>query len=773
MRFLPPLRLGVPLAVLLFGFISFTVSYLYEQRTENRTIEDGYRDRIRYSGTEVAALVASLIENNSPDAAQRAVALAAASPDFRLIHILDGSDRVLFSSRNEAIGHAFPDSRTGADQALLVLARQSGHGVTAIRDEGNTLTGAFAFPITTAAGELTSKTQGVAFLEVDLSYAKALARYYDLRRLRLGLGVLLGLCAIFVVFFHRSFTARVQGIINAARRLATGDRGARAALTGNDELAHIGQVFDEMSAQLQRRDTALIQSEHRFRQMAENMGEIFWLYDFDDARVLFVNPAFERIFGRSTQMLLESTSVWHTSIHPEDRDWVLAEFREERRKPRETIYRVLNADGSIRWLRDRSFPIFDSVGRVSRVAGIAADITVERLATEEKEAFDRKLQETQRLESLGVLAGGIAHDFNNLLTGVLGNASLARMAVPASTDAQRYLGEIESVAIRAAELCKQMLAYSGKGRFEVQRLDLSALVQETAQLLNLSIAKNAVLRFNLANSLPAITADATQLRQVVMNLVINASEALEGKSGTISLHTGVIRVDRSYLQTMAVTDQVEPGDYAFLEVADSGCGMDAATLTRIFEPFFTTKFTGRGLGLSAVLGIVRGHKGALKAYSEPGKGTMFKLLFPVAEGEAQPLHHEPIAAEAWHGVGRVLVVDDEETVRTVAARMLESFGFTPVLAADGVEAVKLFTATPAGFVAVLMDLTMPHMDGEEAFRRLRKIEPHVRVVLMSGFNEQEAILRFTGKGLAGFMQKPFKPDQLRSRMQEVLSGAKL
>ena len=773
MRFLPPLKIGIPIAFIFLGFIASGVSYFYEQIAETRTIEERYRERTRYLGTQVAALSANFIETNARDAAQREVAIAAAGPDVCFIHVVDASDVVVFSSRYETLGHPLKSAHPEQDQALIAKARRTGQGATGIDEDGKAMTGAFAFPITTAAGELTSKTQGAVLLELDLSFAKAVARSNDVHRMQLGLWVLLALCAAFYAFFHWTFTSRVNRLVEAARKLATGDLAARATLTGNDELAHIGSVFDDMSAQLQRRDADLLESDHRFRQMAENVGEIFWLYDFKLAKALYVNPAFERIFGRPVSAMLESTKVWHEAIHPEDRDWVMEEFRRERNQPREINYRILHADGSVRWLRDRSFPIPDADGKVTRVAGIAADITTQRQAAEEKSAFDRKLQETQRLESLGVLAGGIAHDFNNLLTGVLGNASLARMVTPQNADAQRYLGEIEAVAVRAAELCKQMLAYSGKGRFEVQRLDLSALVQETAQLLNVSIAKNAVLRYNLSRELPPILADATQLRQVVMNLVINASEALDGKSGSISLHTGVIRVDQEYVRSTAVADQVAEGDYVFLEVADNGCGMDATTLSRIFEPFFTTKFTGRGLGLSAVLGIVRGHKGALKSYSEPGKGTMFKLLFPVAEGHAQPLQHDPAVPNTWHGSGKVLVVDDEETVRAVSARMLESFGFKAVLACDGVEAVQKFSAAPGDFAAVLMDLTMPHMDGEEAFRRLRQISPQIRVVLMSGFNEQEAINRFTGKGLAGFMQKPFKPDQLRSKLQQLLEGKTL
>jgi PAS domain S-box-containing protein len=771
MKLPPPLRIGVPLAVFLFGFIAAMVSYLYEQATQTRSIEQRFAERAQYLGTQVSAMSANLIENNSPVAAQREVTLAAAAPDVEIIHVLDAANQVLFSSRYDLVGAPFSRTPSEAHAPLIRRARETFQAAIELRNDGQHLAGAFPFPIAGAAGELRSQGQGVVFVELGLSYAKEVARASDLQRLRLGAAVLLGLCIVFTLFFYKAFTSRVNRVASAARKFAGGNLGARAGLRGGDEITHLGTVFDEMAAQLQSRGAELIESERRFRQMADNVGEIFWLYDLDQRRALYVNDAFERIFGRPVSAVLESTLVWHNAIHPDDRPRVLAQFGREAEGPREIKYRILHADGSIRWLRDRSFPIPDATGRVTRIAGIIADITAQRIATEEKAAFDRKLQETQRLESLGVLAGGIAHDFNNLLTGVLGNASLARMVISQNDDAHRYLAEIESVAVRAAELCKQMLAYSGKGRFEVQRLDVNTLVQETAQLLHLSIAKNAVLRFNLARELPPIMADPTQLRQVVMNLVINASEALAGKSGTISLLSGVIRVDRDYLLTTAFPDDVELGDYVFLEVADNGVGMDAATLSRIFEPFFTTKFTGRGLGLSAVLGIVRGHKGALKAYSEPGKGTTFKLLFPVAEGLPEPLRKETAPAPAaWQGRGQVLVVDDEETVRAVTARMLETFGFATVLAKDGVEGVRKFEAG-GDFAAVLMDLTMPHMDGEEAFRRIRQLSPDAHVILMSGFNEQEAIDRFTGKGLAGFLQKPFKPDQLRAKLRQLLDGA--
>ena len=252
--------------------------------------------------------------------------------------------------------------------------------------------------------------------------------------------------------------------------------------------------------------------------------------------------------------------------------------------------------------------------------------------------------------------------------------------------------------------------------------------------------------------------------------LLERSFTFGGKSGVVCLNTGLARIDRDYLGKTVLSPELPEGDYVFIEVSDSGCGMNATTQARIFEPFYTTKFTGRGLGLSAVLGIVRGHKGALKVYSEPGRGTTFKLLFPAANGVAD-LHPGEVATDVWTGSGTILVVDDDETVRAVASRMVERFGFKAMTASDGREGVEKYRAHLADITAVLMDLTMPHLDGESAFRELRRLDPDVRVVLMSGFNEQDAINRFTGKGLAGFVQKPFKPDLLRRKIKEALGAA--
>ena len=313
-----------------------------------------------------------------------------------------------------------------------------------------------------------------------------------------------------------------------------------------------------------------------------------------------------------------------------------------------------------------------------------------------------------------------------------------------------------------------MLAYSGKGKFVVKPLNLSKIVEEMAHLLEVSISKNVILKYDFSADLPSVEADATQLRQVVMNLIINASEAIGEKSGVVSIRTGVTEADKSYLSETYLDDDLPEGYYVYLEVADTGLGMDEETKSKIFDPFFTTKFTGRGLGLAATLGIVRGHRGAIKVYSHPGRCTSFKVLLPCS---AQPVEGSVEAStpeREWRGQGNVLIVDDEESVRAVAKQILERRGFEVLTAEDGREAVEIFSAGADEIVLVLLDLTMPHMDGEETFRQLRRIRPDVKTILSSGYNAQDVTNRFAGKGLAGFIQKPYRVRELLKTVREVL-----
>lgn len=387
-------------------------------------------------------------------------------------------------------------------------------------------------------------------------------------------------------------------------------------------------------------------------------------------------------------------------------------------------------------------------------------------AENERLALERKMLEAQKLESLGLLAGGIAHDFNNLLVAMLGNAGLALTDVSPESRARQYIEQIQVAAQRAADLTRQMLAYSGRGRFIVQPAHLNDVIEEMVKLLRVSISKQAALQLNLAPNLPLISADATQLRQVVMNLITNASDALANHAGTITVSTGAMFVSRTELEQAQSANDLAEGEYVFLEVTDSGSGMDAETQARIFEPFFTTKFTGRGLGLAAVLGIMRGHHGAIQVNSVVGEGTTFRLLFPPLEittlPAAPPPTHLPFLQRA-----KILVVDDEAMVRQITIEMLRHFSYETLGAENGQRAVEIAHAN--AFDCVLLDLTMPGMSSEETLERLREINPTLRVILMSGYTEQDATARFGNTPLDGFIQKPFTPLDLRDRIQSALA----
>ncbi len=385
----------------------------------------------------------------------------------------------------------------------------------------------------------------------------------------------------------------------------------------------------------------------------------------------------------------------------------------------------------------------------------------------ERQQQEEQLRETQKLESIGVLAGGVAHDFNNLLTGILGNASLLlENALPGSFEYQA-LSEVVKGSERAAELTQNLLAYAGKGRFIIRPLDLSQMVQEIARLVQNLIPKTAELRIEAAAGLPPVEGDSGQLQQIVMNLIINAAEALEERRG------GWVHVSTGLFESKAGNEDylgkpVPPEPYICLTVRDNGTGMDAATRKRVFDPFFTTKFQGRGLGLAAVLGIVRGHRGYLQVESQPGAGTTFRVLLPPGR---PPAREAPVSAAATPEAGgkAILVVDDEPSVRSVVQRALSAKGYRVVLAENGQMALDLFNTAPADIGLVLLDLTMPVMGGEETYAHIKRASPELPVILSSGFSGASLAERFAGKGFSGFLQKPFSAAQLVDKIAQCLA----
>ncbi len=424
-----------------------------------------------------------------------------------------------------------------------------------------------------------------------------------------------------------------------------------------------------------------------------------------------------------------------------------------------------------RWFYVVNTPIYHPDGSISKQAMIL-DITerkeAEQKLRDERMRLERQMLEAQKLESLGLLAGGIAHDFNNLLMGVLGNADLVLLSLTPGALVAPFVQHIKTTASRLAELTHQLLAYSGRGKFVLEPIELSGVVEEMGRILEVSLPKKVEMRRLLARGLPPLEGDDSQIRQVVLNLITNAAEAIGDQGGVVSIRTGLIEEAPcpSPPDTTASRRQV------FLEVSDTGCGMDEETRARIFDPFFSTKSLGRGLGLAAVQGIVRGHQGTIEVKTAPGEGTTFRLVFPangqcVGEQKGPPLSRQQTKRQGT----TVLIVDDEETIHAVVRAMLQRGGYQSLSALDGQSAIQMLLDRRESIDLVLLDLTMPQKDGLETFRELRRIRPDLRIILSSGFDEQEVIRRFPQEKLDGFIQKPYEVQTLLAKIDATLAGA--
>ncbi len=502
-------------------------------------------------------------------------------------------------------------------------------------------------------------------------------------------------------------------------------------------------------------EEALRESEEQYRSLFSSMSEGFALHEIVtgpdgaivDYRFLDANPAFERMTGlRPADIVGRTVREVLPDIEPEwiERYGEVALTGEPTRF--ESFAGALN-----RW-----YEVFAYRPSPRRFAVIFTDVTERRKA-------EQALRETQKLESIGVLAGGLAHDFNNLLMGVIGNASLAQeMILPGNPIAELLEGVLKT-GDQLAHLTRQMLAYSGKGRFIIEPLNLSKLVPEMTSLIQPSIPKKIELRFELADDLPKIEGDPGQIQQVVMNLVLNAAEAIGSGGGLIRLRTGLRELKERN------TSGAPPGRYVFLEVHDTGCGMDEETKAKIFDPFFSTKFVGRGLGLAAVSGIVRGHKGTITVTSVPGTGSCFSILLPAAESAVRISDAKARKAEPA-GHGTILVVDDEELVREVSRAALERQGYRVFLAGSGPAAIDLAKRLPDDIALVLLDLSMPCMGGEEVLPELRRLRPSARFIVTSGYSEAETMRLFSGQQVSGFLQKPFTAGRLVEKVKSALSS---
>ncbi len=419
-------------------------------------------------------------------------------------------------------------------------------------------------------------------------------------------------------------------------------------------------------------------------------------------------------------------------------------------------------DGERVWLIGNAAPLFDGEDQVRGALITFLDVTETRRG-------EQALQQSQRLESLGLLAGSIAHDYNNLLGALIVSLEMARTETAPGTEQSRQLERAEGLAQRSADLTRQLLAYAGRGQGRKEGLELNRLVRDMGDLLKVSLAKRALLDLNLAEGDLGLWGDKAQLQQVLLNLLTNAADAMRDRPGSIRLSTERGNFALGQVPPLLAQKGLVPGDHVVLEVRDEGCGMDASTLRRIFEPFFTTKSEGRGLGLSAMLGIVRGHRGAVTVESTPDLGTTFRLYFPALSGQGKAEAPVPEIVP-FQGRGLVMVVDDEAAIRMVASEILLTLGFEVIVAEDGLEALRLFQARGAEVELVLLDITMPGLDGFQTLQQMRTLRPDVRVLLSSGFADPGLENRLTPGSVAGFLAKPYRVQDLILAVKAALEG---
>lgn len=552
--------------------------------------------------------------------------------------------------------------------------------------------------------------------------------------------------------------------------LGRNSRGGELGSAADREVLELRTRVAELERQLTRLADAeeeILGARAQAQALLDNIPHMAWMKNTEGV-FLAVNESFARTAGHDKNDILGKTdrAIWP---HELAERYMADDQRVMQSGQRFFVEEPIAEGGDVKWFETFKTPIRNSRGQITGTVGLARDITARKQSEEQQRRLERQMEETQKLESLGVLAGGIAHDFNNLLVGVLANAELVLDAIgdgQGHGDIRQRLLDIRDAAQHAAELTNEMLAYSGRGHFDVRAVSLTETIREMGHLLTASISKKAEVRYELGAGLPAVQADVTQLRQVIMNLITNASDALEDRPGVIRISTGTQVIGGSVPELYGVTTP-PPGRYAFIEVTDSGCGMDEETRVRLFEPFFTTKFTGRGLGLSAVQGIVRGHGGGITLHSKPGEGTIIRVLLPCG-GEVVSARRpcsEP--SSEWAGSGLVLLVDDDARVRTVTELLLRGIGFEVLSVASGRDAIAAFESHMDQLTLVMLDLTMPDMSGDQVLREMRRRNPQVPVLLCSGYSEEEMSHRLDDCDSAGFLQKPYTYESLRARLKQL------
>ena len=512
----------------------------------------------------------------------------------------------------------------------------------------------------------------------------------------------------------------------------------------------------------------------RLEDILQHSRDALYSFNLKSGQFDYMSPACFSLTGHVVSELEQAgLSGLLEHVHPEDQGKIfrliegLPDPVKEREWNGQLDLRFRHRDGQYRSLSNQVRVSYDASGEALSLSGSVQDISQISHLRDNMRILEREFQDSQKMAGLGLLASGIAHDFNNLMTVVLGNAELALLDCGGSDGGS--LDEIKRTTLRAAELATQMLVYTGKATINVDNMDLSSVVQEMGLLLDVSLSKKVKIEYCLADDLPLIRGDVSQIRQVAMNLITNASEAIGDKPGVIAITAHAVQLKPGGLTRVFPPGQVLDGSYVRLEVSDTGAGMNEATLQQIFNPLFTTKVTGRGLGLASLLNAVQRHNGAVEVQSELGKGTVFRVYFPAAEQVPGISKEELLQPDSeWRGYGTVLIADDEAAMREVTTSFMKRLGFQVVVAVDGHETVELFTRHAEEISVVLMDLNMPRLNGLEATSRIRHISPSVPVLFMSGYPRDQVMERFGQHPYTDFIKKPFRSDSLAVAIRHVM-----
>lgn len=582
------------------------------------------------------------------------------------------------------------------------------------------------------------------------------------------------------LFIARSITTPINNLAHTATNIAAGNLQLTATIDSNDEIGNLALVFNSMTNQLR---TVIDNLEQRFLELQQAQEKIGQSEEYQralieqtsDAIIItnakglirFVSPAIQRILDYHPE---EMVGHWAAEfVHPTDLEAASAKLRQLLDSRGEVVSLELRARH-----RDESWRTMELVGRNLLHDSIVNGIVINSRDISERKRVEEALLQTQKLESIGLLAGGVAHDFNNLLTSLMAQTSLALQKLDAFHPARLHLERAMTSTQRASDLTRQLLAYAGKGRFEIQLVDLNRLILENMGLFETALSRRINLETKLEAELPMFEGDRGQIQQVVMNLVINAGEAVVADSGrvTITTYSKIVPAGQSISLLPGRETTIEPGLYVGLEVSDTGVGMDKETLERIFDPFFSTKGTGRGLGLSATLGIIGSHKGSLTLRSQPKQGTTFSILLPattispqLAESPPPEMPPKPPSSNS----PTILVIDDESPVREAITDILEAEGISVLTAKNGLEGLDLFQARQNEVDLVLLDMQMPMMNGEQTLKALRQLDPHVKIILSSGYSDNELISLIADEEQTAFLQKPYQIDKLIAKIKQILA----